>query len=38
MEKRAAGAIVELAPAEETRDEATRRQTVKGYRELVYLA
>ena len=38
MEKRAAGAIVELAPAEETRDEATRRQMVKGYRELVYLA
>ena len=36
-ERRAAGEIVELAPSEETRDEAVRRQTAKGYRELIYI-
>lgn len=37
MERREAGAIVELAPMEEMREEAAQRQTAKGYRELVYL-
>ena len=36
-ERRAAGEIVELSPSEESRDEATRRQKAKGYRELVYV-
>ena len=36
-ERRTAGEIVELSPSEETRDEAARRQTAKGYRELVYI-
>ncbi len=36
-EKRAAGKIVELSPSEETREEAARRQTAKGYRELVFV-
>ena len=36
-ERRMAGEIVELSPSEETRDEATLRQTAKGYRELVYI-
>ena len=36
-ERRAAGEIVELSPSEETRDEAARRQTAKGFRELVYI-
>ncbi len=36
-ERRMAGKIVELSPSEETRDEATLRQTAKGYRELVYI-
>ena len=35
--RREKGEIVELAPAEETREEAARRQRAKGYRELVYL-
>ena len=37
-ERRAAGAIVELSPTEETREEAARCKAVKGYRELVYFA
>lgn len=37
-ERREAGAIVELAPSEESREEAVRRQMAKGYRELIYLA
>ena len=36
-ERRTAGEIVELSPSEETRNEATLRQTAKGYRELVYI-
>ena len=36
-EKRAAGKIVELSPSEETREEAARRQTAKGYRELIFV-
>ncbi|MBQ9376452.1 MAG: ATP phosphoribosyltransferase regulatory subunit [Schwartzia sp.] len=36
-ERRAAGEMVELAPAEETRDAAALRQREKGYRSLVYL-
>jgi ATP phosphoribosyltransferase regulatory subunit len=36
-ERRAAGEIVELSPSEETRDEAARQQTAKGYCELVYI-
>ncbi len=38
VERRAAGAIVELSPTEETKDDAARRQSAKGYRELVYIS
>lgn len=35
--RREEGEIVELSPSEETRDEASRHQKTRGYRELVYV-